>query len=442
MIGLAEDLAARAATGEPVRFGLIGAGQMGIDIVSQVRQMQGIEVSIVVDIDLRRAADAYAIAGVAPEQVVRATTAAAAMDAIGRGCFVIAEEAHIAAELDAIESIVDATGQPEAGALIAVDCFTHGKNLVMMNVEADITIGPILRRKAEQAGVVYSLAAGDEPTAIMGLYDFARALGLQVVAAGKGKNNPLDIDATPRQCEAEARRRGLSPAMLVEFIDGSKTMIEMASVANATGLIPDVPNMHGPKTSVPELRNVFRLQREGGILSREGVVDYAIGDVAPGVFVNVRTDHPRLRQCLVLRDMGNGPVYTLFRPFHLCSMEVPLTVAAVSLYGRSHMQPLACPSAEVTTVAKRDLRPGDVLDGIGGSTHRAGCMIYAEARAIDALPVGLAKGAEVTALIARGSAIRLDQVRPRSDSLLYRLRMEQNQYVEALQTCHAPHSEC
>ena len=139
--------------------------------------------------------------------------------------------------------------------------------------------------------------------------------------------------------------------MLVEFVDGSKTMIEMACFANATGLSPDVPNMHGPDTSVPELKDVFRLQQDGGILRRKGVVDYAVGRVAPGVFLIVGTDHPRLRQCLVLRDMGQGPVYTLFRPFHLCSMEVPLTVATIGLYGRPTMQPLDQLSAEVTSIA-------------------------------------------------------------------------------------------
>ena len=241
----------------------------------------------------------------------------------------------------------------------------------MMNVEADITIGPILKRRAEQAGVIYTLAAGNKPAALMELYSFARTLGLEIVAAGKGKNNPLNRDAVPENYEAEARRRGLNPMMLVEFVDGSKTMIEMAAVANAIGLVPDVPNMHGPKTSVPELNQVFRLKQDGGILNRTGIVDYAVGAVAPGVFLIVTTPHPRLRQCLVLRDMGPGPVYTLFRPFHLCSMEVPVTVAMISLYNRATMQPLGQLSAEVTTIAKRDLAAGDLLDGIGGRTHHA-----------------------------------------------------------------------
>lgn len=430
MIGLYRDLEKHAAEGRPIRCGLIGSGQMGVDIVSQVSRMQGIEVSAIADLELSRAADAYAIAGFPPDRAVTASSAAAAMDAIRRGRFIVTDDPGLIPQIEALESVVDATGQPEAGAAIALDCFAHGKHLIMMNVEADVTIGPVLRRRAEQSGVIYTLAAGDEPTALMELYGFARALGLEIVAAGKGKNNPLDHDAVPEAYAGEARRRGLNPCMLVEFVDGSKTMVEMAAVANATGLVPDVPDMRGPRTSVPELRRVFRLREDGGILHRKGVVDYAVGAVAPGVFLTVATDHPRLRQCLVLRDMGEGPVYTLFRPFHLCSMEVPLTIATVSLYGRAHMQPRDQLTAEVTALAKRDLRPGDVLEGIGGHTHRAGCMVYKEARELDALPIGLSKGCQVVAPISKGSLIRAHAVQPITDSLVYKLRLEQNCFSE------------
>ena len=430
MIGLYRDLEKRAAEGRPIRFGLIGAGQMGVDIVSQVSRMQGIQVSAIADLELSRAADAYAIAGFPPDRAVTASSAAAAMDAIRRGRFIVTDDPGLIPQIEALESVVDATGQPEAGAAIALDCFAHGKHLIMMNVEADVTIGPVLRRRAERSGVIYTLAAGDEPTALMELYDFARALGLEIVAAGKGKNNPLNHDAVPEDYAAEAHRRGLNPRMLVEFVDGSKTMVEMAAVANATGLVPDVPDMHGPRTSVPELRKVFRLREEGGILHRKGVVDYAVGAVAPGVFLIVATDHPRLRQCLVLRDMGEGPVYTLFRPFHLCSMEVPLTIATVSLYGRAHMQPRDQLTAEVTAIAKRDLHAGDVLEGIGGHTHRAGCMVYEEARELDALPIGVSQGCRVVAPISKGSLIRAHAVQPVTDSLVYKLRAEQNCFSE------------
>ena len=431
MTGIHQDLARRAEERRPIRFAVVGAGQMGTDIVSEVHCMRGIEVTAVADLDLARAVAAYQIAGVPAERVVVAHSAAAANDAVRAGKFVVTEDPALIPAIEAIESVVDATGHPEAGARIALDCFAHRKHLVMMNVEGDVTIGPVLRRKAEEAGVLYSMAAGDEPTALMELYSFAKALGLEIVAAGKGKNNPLNRDAVPEEYEAEAARRGLNPHMLVEFVDGSKTMIEMACFANATGLTPDVPDMHGPNTSVPELKNVFRLREDGGILNRKGVVDYAVGKVAPGVFLVVSTDHPRLKQCLVLRDMGQGPAYTLFRPFHLCSMEVPLTVAEVSLYGRATMQPLDHLSTEVTTIAKRNLSPGDVLEGIGGRTHRAGCMSYVDACAADALPLGLARGCKVKVSVAKGTLIARSMVAP-VDNLLHQLRAEQDRFSEVL----------
>jgi predicted homoserine dehydrogenase-like protein len=161
-------------------------------------------------------------------------------------------------------------------------------------------------------------------------------------------------------------------------------------------------------------------------------VDYAVGRVAPGVFLIVGTDHPRLRQCLVLRDMGQGPAYTLFRPFHLCSMEVPLTVATIGLYNRPTMQPLDQLSAEVTTIAKRDLAPGELLEGIGGRTHHAGCMAYADARSQNALPIGLAKGCRMRQSAPKGRLITWDMVDPVRDSLLHALRAEQDKYSEVL----------
>jgi predicted homoserine dehydrogenase-like protein len=430
LLGIHEDLARRAQN--PIRFAIIGAGQMGVDMVSQVTRMQGIEVVAVADIDVARATSAYEIAGVPAERVVQTRSEGEANDAVRAGKYVVTDDGALAARINAVESIVDATGHPEAGARIALDAFDHGKHLVMMNVEGDVTIGPILRRRAEKAGVIYSMAAGDEPTALMELYSFAKALGLEIIAAGKGKNNPLNRDAVPEAYEAEAKRRGLNPMMLVEFVDGSKTMIEMACFGNATGLVPDVPNMHGPNTSVPELNKVFRLQSDGGILTKKGVVDYAVGHVAPGVFLIVGTDHPRLRQCLVLRDMGHGPVYTLFRPFHLCSMEVPLTVATIGLYNRPTMQPLDQLAAEVTTIAKRDLAPGELLEGIGGRTHHAGCMVYAEAREADALPIGLAKGGKVRTSIRKGTLITRGMVDMVTDSILYQLRVEQDKFSEVL----------
>jgi predicted homoserine dehydrogenase-like protein len=267
----------------------------------------------------------------------------------------------------------------------------------MMNVETDITVGPLLNWYARQKGVLYALAAGDEPAACKELYDFADSLGFTIVAMGKGKNNPLDRHGTPADpvVMKEAARRGLSPNMLIEFVDGSKTMVEMAAVSNATGLVPDVRGMHGPETNRDILNQTFALKEDGGILNKMGVVDFGIGHVAPGVFAIVRTDHPRLRQAMILRDMGNGPYYTLFRPFHLCSIEVPLTCAMLTIRKKPNMVPLNRLVSEVFAVVKHDLMAGDVLDGIGGTAYYGLIDTFENAKAENLLPIGLAKGAKV-----------------------------------------------
>ena len=185
----------------------------------------------------------------------------------------------------------------------------------MMNVEADVTIGSYLKHEAKRLGVVYSLGAGDEPSSCMELINFVTAMGHPIVAAGKGKNNPLNIDATPDQYREEALRRHMNPRMLVEFVDGSKTMVEMVAIANATGLVPDVPGMHGPAALREDLNKVLIPLEDGGVLTTRGVVDYSIGKgVAPGVFVIAEMRHPRIRERMHDLKLGAGPYYTFFRP--------------------------------------------------------------------------------------------------------------------------------
>ena len=276
MIGLYQDLAARAATGKPVRIGMIGAGQMGTDVVAQCHMMKGIEVAAIADIDIERARNAYKI-GLVDGEVVEASTAAQADAAVAAGKRVVSNDYHVITGMATIDVMLEATGVPEIGTRAALRAARRGQHLAMMNVETDITVGPILHWYAQRKNVLYSLAAGDEPAACKELYDFAHALGLTIVAAGKGKNNPLDRHAAPTDAAwaNEAARRGLSPNMLIEFVDGSKTMVEMAAVSNATGLVSDVRGMHGPLTSRDELNKTFALKKDGGVLDKVGVVDLA-----------------------------------------------------------------------------------------------------------------------------------------------------------------------
>jgi predicted homoserine dehydrogenase-like protein len=316
------------------------------------------------------------------------------------------------------------------GAEIGLSAMENGKHLVMMNVEADVTIGAYLKAEAERLGVVYSLGAGDEPSACMELIEFVSAMGHPIVAAGKGKNNPLNVDATPPAYEEEAARRNMNVRMLVEFVDGSKTMVEMAAIANATGLVPDRPGMHGPAATLAELSKVLVPERDGGVLSRAGVVDYTIGKgVAPGVFVIAEMSHPRIRERMEDLKMGEGPYFTFHRPYHLTSLEVPLTCARVVLHGKADMTPLSRPVADVCALAKKDMKPGDTLDAIGEYCYRAWVMEAGEARAARAIPCGLLQGGTVTAPIAKGELITYANAAPAVGSRIAELRARQDRLV-------------
>jgi len=430
VIGINYELAEREETKNPVKIGLIGAGQMGVDVVAQVTRMKGIEVVAIADVDVERARSAYETAGM-NVRAGEADSATQADELIGQNKYVYARDYRVITDMETIDVMLEATGVPEIGARAALRSARSGQNLAMMNVETDITVGPLLRRYAEHKGVLYALAAGDEPAACKELYDFADALGFTIVAMGKGKNNPLDRHARPtdEKWAAEAARRGLSANMLIEFVDGSKTMIEMAAVSNATGLVPDVRGMHGPKTSRDKLNETFALKEHGGILNKAGVVDYGIGQVHPGVFAVVTTDHPRLRQALVYRDMGNGPYYTLFRPYHLCSIEVPLTCAMLAIRGKSNMVPLDKLVSEVFVAAKQDLQPGDRLDGIGGCNFY--CLIdeHDIASRESLLPAGIAKNAKMIRPVPKDAPVRYDDVELSEPSAIIDLRRLQDGWM-------------
>ena len=428
LTGLARDLAARGETGRPIRIGLVGAGEMGTDIVARVSQMQGIEIGAISELNPTAGARAVEIAyGNAAR--AQATTSTDAMNAaIEAGKIAVTQDVNTLLESGLIDVVIDATGIPAVGAAIGLAAMERGKHLVMMNVEADVTIGAYLQAEAKRLGVVYSLGAGDEPSSCMELIEFVSAMGHRIISAGKGKNNPLNIDATPAQYEAEAKERHMNPRMLVEFVDGSKTMVEMAAIANATGLIPDRPGMHGPACSRDELSSVLIPKSAGGLLSSsEGRVDFTIGKgVAPGVFVVAEMDHPRIRERMEDLKMGKGPYFTFFRPYHLTSLEVPLTCARAVLYGKADMVPMARPVAEVCAVAKKNLVVGDVLDQIGEYCYRAWIMTVPEAVAAKAIPCGLLTGAVVTAPIAKGALITTANARVPADSRIAELRARQD----------------
>jgi predicted homoserine dehydrogenase-like protein len=397
---------------------------MGSEIVATIGEMDGMRVAATVDVTSARAAAAHAQSR-RPAKVVETDDIDAAEKAVAEGRVVASSDYRIATRLPQIDVIVDATGSTEMGALVSLDAIHHKKHIAMMSVECDVTIGPILNRMASDAGIIYTMAAGDEPAAIMELYRFARSMGFEVVCTGKGKNNPLNIHANPDDVRAKADERRMSAKMLCEFVDGSKTAIEMAAVSNATGLVPDIRGMHAAKATVPELNKVFIPRADGGILEKSGVVDFAIG-VHPGVFLIAKTDNPCMVNGLSQRDMGFGPYYTLYRPYHLCSIEVPLTCAKCVLYGETSGSPGEKLVSECIAITKRDLKEGERLDGIGEYCYRGSIDLAGAAIRENLLPLGLAKGCRVKADIKRDTVLTYDMVEIDEDTPLRQLRRLQD----------------
>ncbi|MET3899143.1 putative homoserine dehydrogenase-like protein [Devosia sp. UYZn731] len=427
LTGIARDLAARAATGKPIRVGVIGSGEMGTDLVTQMSLMTGIEMAAIATRRPHTALAAMTIAYGDDSHGREANTPAQATAAIEAGKIAVVS-AETLVTTPNIDVVIDATGKPGVAADYCLTAMEHGKHLVMMNVEADVTIGPYLKKEADRLGVIYSVGAGDEPSSCMELIEFVSALGLPIVAAGKGKNNPLWHDATPDDYREEAARRNMNPRMLVEFVDGSKTMVEMCAIANATGLVPDVPGMHGPKADRDDMAKVLIPREDGGILHKMGVVDYTVGKgVAPGVFVIVKAEHPRIIERMDDLHIGHGPYYSFFRPYHLTSLEVPLTCARIMLYGKPDMVPLPQPVAEVCAVAKRDLKVGETFDAIGETCYRSYTMTIGDARKNHAIPVGLLEGGKVTAPVAKGALLTTANSQPDTSTRLFALRQRQDQ---------------
>jgi predicted homoserine dehydrogenase-like protein len=335
-------------------------------------------------------------------------------------------DASLLARLAPVEVVVEASGVPEVGARVAFDSILNRKHVVMLNVETDVTVGYLLRSMADAAGVVYTVSAGDEPGATKELYNFAQAMGFRIVALGKGKNNPLDREATPDKLAAEAESKKMNPKMLCAFVDGTKTMVEMTALANATGLMPEKRGMHGPTATVEDLPRIFSLKSQGGILEREGAVDYVLGSVAPGVFAVVTTDQGAIIEDLQYLNVGPGPNWVLYRPYHLANLETPLSAARAVLLGETTIATTSKPVAETIAVAKRNLKAGEKLDGIGQHTFY-GLIENAEvAAAQNLLPLGLAEGAVMTSDVAKGEAIRYDQVELDYGSMIVHLRAIQD----------------
>jgi predicted homoserine dehydrogenase-like protein len=429
MLGINRKLEELEHTGNIIKVGLVGAGQMGRGMISQIESMAGMRVVITADIQIDNVTSAYVKSGVDATQIIVTDEEKKAASAVRAGKVVATTDAGLVTSLQEVDVVVDATGVPNIGAKIAWDTILNQKHIVMLNVEADVTVGPLLKKMADSCGVVYTGSAGDEPGAIMELYDFADALGFEVVALGKGKNNPLNLAANPDSAAEEAARKGASPKMLASFQDGTKTMVEMTAVANATGFLPDQPGMHGFTGSVAELPEIFKLKENGGQVHNKKIVEY-INGVAPGVFAIISSEKEEVNHEMKYLSMGEGPNYVLYRPYHLTSLETPISIARAHIYKEATIAPWEGLQAETVTVAKKDLEAGDFLDSIGGFTVYGHILTASEAQDKKALPLGLVdQNVQVKRAIKKGEIITYDDVAQTNESTIWRLRRMQDETI-------------
>ena len=421
---------------------------MGRGVVDQIATMTGMQVRALCDLDVERAIRGFSENGWARDRVTVTQSATEANDALRRGDVVATQDPLLLPRLEMLEAISECTGDPETGARVASESIANRHHTIMLNVETDAVVGSILARQARAAGVVYTLAAGDQPGAIFEMVDWARTLGFKIVCAGRGTVLfPDDHHSTPEKYLEIATRNKMNPKMYNEFRDGTKSQLEMVAVSNVLGMPPARRGMHEPHCSWQDLGKVFSLRADGGLLDEEGVVDMANAvnesgeyvhqdKVFPGVFVVVTSPHPGVRSSMgSLFEPGFGgtaqqwgPNWGLFRPYHLACVEVPMSMAKAIVTGRPTGELATGPCAELITVAKRDLVAGEELDGGGGYTVYGLSERVDVARSQRLLPFGFAYSGRVKRTIKMDEPLGWDDVEVDTTSFLYELRSQQDEH--------------
>lgn len=411
----------RQADGKPVRIGLIGAGKFGSMYLAQIPRTPGVHLVGIADLSPDAARRNLARVGWEAQR-----TQAASLDAaIQAGTTHVGEDWRALVSHPAIDVIVECTGHPIAAVEHCLAAFGHGKHVVNVTVEADAFCGPLLARKASEAGVVYSLAFGDQPALICDLVDWARTCGFPVVAAGRGhKWLPHFCESTPETVwgnygltPEQAQRGGLNPKMFNSFLDGSKPSIESTAVSNATGLAVPSNGLLYPPASVEDIPFVTRPKSEGGVLERKGMVEVISSleadgrkipyDIRMGIWVTVEAETEYIKNCFEEYNAHTDPsgrYFTLYKRWHLIGLEVGVSVASVALRG----EPTGVATgwnADVVATAKRDLQPGELLDGEGGYTVWGKLLPAATSAQMGGLPLGLAHDVKVVRPVKKGQSL-------------------------------------
>lgn len=424
----------------PIRVGVIGAGKFSSMFLTQVVDSEDIHVVGLVDLDLERSRAALAETGWPRERYQAATLDAA----LKSGGTCVLDNADTLLECGPIEIVLEITGNPLVGTYHAIKAIDEGKHIVMVNVEADCMVGPLLRRRAEAAGVVYSMAYGDQPAMICELVDWCRTVGFDVIAAGKGtKYLPEYNQSTPDTVwdhygftPEQIAVGGFNPKMFNSFLDGTKSAIEMAAVANGTGLIPQDDGLKFPPAGADDLPTIYRERDVGGVLSRRGTVEIASSlhrdgspvhrDLRWGVFVTFEARTAYAARCFaeygVLTD-DTGRCGSLYRPYHMIGLELGISIASIALRGEATGSPVDF-LGDVATTAKRDLKAGEILDGEGGYTVYGSLLPAHLSLAGNVLPLGLAHQVTLVRDVPAGTNVRWDDVDIDESVLAVRVRRE------------------
>ena len=396
----------RADDGNPIRLAMIGAGYMGSGMTRHISQnMPGLHVSVIANRTIEHAVDAFRRAGV--EDVVEVSDVEALDGAIAAGRAAVTSDALLAVQASDVEAVVEATGEVEFGARVVTTAIDHRKHIVLVNAELDATIGPLLKRRADEAGVVITNADGDEPGVAMNLVRFVRSIGYRPVLAGNVKGF-YDPHRNPDTQRGFAEQHGQRPKMITSFADGTKLSMEGTVLANATGFGVAKRGMTGER--IPHVKEVLGIYDLDRLLERP-IVDFVLGaEPGSGAFVVGYNDDPTMRAYMDYFKMGEGPFHVFYRPFHLTHLEAPLSAARAVLFGDATITPLAAPVTEVLALAKVDLETGDELDGIGGFTCYGMIDNSPQAREANALPMGLSDGARLKRPVAADQVITLEDV--------------------------------
>jgi len=421
MILVDRALAERNERGNPVTVALVGAGYSGRTIAHQlIHSFPGLSLVAISNRTLEAARSAYASAGVADVRVVR--SASELEQAIREGRAAISEDADILCRAGGIDVVIEATGTIEFGAAVVMSAVQNGKHIILMNVELDATLGPVLKSYADRAGVMYSNSDGDEPGVAMNMIRFVRSIGLTPVVAGNLKGL-YDRYRTPETQKGFAEKAGQKATTMTSFADGTKLSMELNVLANGTGFRVARRGMYGP--ALPHINDAGTFYRDK--LLNGGMVDFTCG-AAPnnGAFVLGFTEDPVKAAYLKYLKMGEGPLYTFYTPFHLPQLEIPLTVARAVLFRDATIAPLGAPVCDSIAIAKRDLKAGEVLDGIGGFTCYTLIENYDISRRENALPMGVSEGCVLRRDVAKDRLVTYDDVELVPNRLCDRLRREQD----------------